>query len=107
MSHKRSRRAQVGQQQHEPESEGGVATAVPDTARSLASNVASAAEQAWDGASHGVQYAASAATQTAEAAWDGLRDFLRRYPIATFCAGAAVGALAALALERLLAQARR
>ena len=69
-------------------------------ARGAASNVASAAEQAWESTSHGAQRAASAVAHTAEDVWGSMRTCMSRYPFAVFFTGLAVGALVVMALDR-------
>ena len=89
----------IGGQKRGQES-GGVMQTVEESAQGMASNVASAAGQAWDATSRGAQQAASAVAETAGNAWGDLRACMARYPFAVFFTGFAVGALAALALER-------
>ena len=82
------------------ESAGGVIGTVAGKAQGLASEVAGAAEQAWDSTSEGAQHAASAVAHTAEDAWSSARSCMSRYPFATFFFGVGVGALAMMAMQR-------
>ena len=90
----------AAERQRGHESGAGVVQAVRESAQGLASNAASAAERAWDAASRGAQQAASTAARSVESAWGDLRSCMGRYPFATFFFGVAVGALAAMAVER-------
>ncbi len=69
----------------------GAATAVKDTARDLASSVASRAGNAWDSTRGEVQQAASAVADTATDLWSDVMGFMRRYPFATLCFGLGIG----------------
>jgi hypothetical protein len=99
MAESMNRGGGVAEPRRGPES-GGVLRAGKDSAQGVASGVASAASQAWESTSAGVQQAASAVAHTAEDAWGALRGCMGRYPFATFFLGVGVGALAALALRR-------
>lgn len=64
-----------------------VAGQVKDKAQQLASNVADKAGEAWDTTKQQAQEWASAASHTAEEAWDSMTGMIRRNPVACmFCA---------------------
>jgi ElaB/YqjD/DUF883 family membrane-anchored ribosome-binding protein len=79
--------------------QGGLAASAKETAQQFASNVAERAEDAWDTTRQSVQDYASTVASGAENAWDSATTFMRRYPVATFCAGFGLGCLLAMALE--------
>ena len=68
MAESMNRGGAVAERRRGQESEG-VLGAVKDSAQGAASGVASAASQAWESTSEGVQQAASAVAHTAEGAW--------------------------------------
>jgi len=62
-----------------------------EKAQDIASSVASTAEEAWESARQGVGQAASTVATTASDSWDEITRFMRRYPMATLCAGVGLG----------------
>jgi ElaB/YqjD/DUF883 family membrane-anchored ribosome-binding protein len=76
---------------------GGTLGTIQEKAGELASSVAEQAQQAWDT----TRQAASSVAETAGDAWDEVAGFMRRYPLATFLAGAAVGFLLATAWSNM------
>jgi hypothetical protein len=66
-----------------------------ETVQGAASAVAERAQDAWDT----TRGAASSVAETATDAWDEAVRFMRRYPVATFCAGLALGVLLASAFR--------
>lgn len=83
----------------EASSASGMAGGLKEKAQDLASTVASSAEDAWDTTRQGVQQAVTAVASTAEDAWTNVADFMRRYPLATFCLGLGLGILLTRAFE--------
>jgi hypothetical protein len=73
----------------------GAVGAVGEKAQEWASQAGRAAEQAWDATRQGAQEWA----HTAEEALDSVGNMIRRYPVATFCCGVALGFLLAEALR--------
>jgi hypothetical protein len=55
------------------------------------------AQEAWHSAREGAQDIASRVSDTAYDTWDDVSSFMQRYPVATFCAGVAVGLMCAAA----------
>ena len=80
-------------------SAGGMMGALRDKAEDVASSVASTAEEAWDSTRHMAENAASSVATTAEDAWGSMISCMRRWPLASFGAGVALGALLTLALQ--------
>jgi hypothetical protein len=68
---------------------------VQEKAREWASGTAQSAEQAWETTRRTAQDLTTGAADTAEQAWDNLSTIARRYPIATFFCGMALGFLLA------------
>lgn len=89
-----------GQRLESSGASGGGMSGLMDKAQELASNLGTKAEDAWDSTRHGVQRAASTVAGTAEDAFASATECMRRYPIATLCAGFGVGFL----IGRLVAQ---
>ena len=78
---------------------GRVAGTVQHTAQDLAASTLSGAGAAWDRTVHGAQGAGSLVAGTAGDAWGEMTHLMRRYPLATFAAGAALGFLLARLLD--------
>jgi hypothetical protein len=76
----------------------GVMGSIRDKASDVASSVASRAEDAWANTRHMAENVASSVADTAEDAWGSMVSCMRRYPLATFGAGIALGCLLTLAL---------
>lgn len=74
---------------------GGTMEAAKETSQEMMSAVSEQAQQAWET----TREAASAVAETAGNLWGDVSNFMRRYPVATFLAGACVGALLASALR--------
>lgn len=70
-----------------------------DTAQGLAASARAGAGAAWDQTVHGAQGAGAFVAGTADDAWGELTRLLRRYPLASIAAGAAVGFLLARLLD--------
>jgi ElaB/YqjD/DUF883 family membrane-anchored ribosome-binding protein len=71
---------------------------VKDTARDLASSATSSASQAWDSTQRQARELASDTARYAENAWDSFGNFVRRYPVASLCVALGVGFLLASGL---------
>ena len=85
-----------------PESTSGTSTLsnVAEGAQNIASSVAETAGEAWEATKHGAQQVGSMVAGAAETAWEDTVAFLRRYPVATLCAGICLGFVLALAVRR-------
>jgi len=79
--------------------ETGVAATVKEKAQDFASTVTEKAEEARDNTRRGVQEAAATVASGAETVLENVTGFMRRYPLATFCAGFGLGCLLTMAFE--------
>jgi hypothetical protein len=87
------------QQRREPEQRREQASGVMETAKQAVSSVSEGASQAWDATREQAQEIASNVSEYAGDALENATDFMRRYPIATLCAGFGLGFLFAQLLR--------
>ncbi len=83
----------------EGSSSSGIAETLKEKSQEFASSVASSAEDAWDSTRQRAQQALTAAGSAAEDAWQSISQFMRTYPLATFCLGLGAGILLTRMLE--------
>ncbi len=79
--------------------EGSSSSGVAETLKEKSQEFASSAEDVWDSTRQRAQQAITAAGSAAEDAWQSISQFMRTYPLATFCLGLGAGILLTRMLE--------